>query len=77
MEYSPALQSKQVASLIAAVAVLNLPEVQPVHAESSTAAKALVRYFPGGHWVHEDCEESANSPVPHEEQACDSSAVAE
>ena len=47
-------QVAQVASLVAAMAVLYLPMAQPEHAEDSSPDAAFTRYFPAGQGVQED-----------------------
>ena len=47
-------QVAQVASLVAAVAVLYLPMAQPEHAMDSSPDAAFTRYFPAGQGVQED-----------------------
>ena len=47
-------QVAQVASLVAAVAVLYLPMAQPEHAEDSSPDAAFTRYFPAGQGLQED-----------------------
>ena len=47
-------QIAQVASLVAAMAVLYLPMAQPEHAEDSSPDAAFTRYFPAGQGVQED-----------------------
>ena len=49
-------QVAQVASLVAAVAVLYLPMAQPEHAEDSSPDAAFTRYFPAGQGVQEEEE---------------------
>ena len=65
-------QVAQVASLVAAVAVLYLPMAQLEHAEDSLPDVEFVRYFPSGQAVHEREEEPEKRPAPQVAQARDS-----